>query len=57
MIVKNNHLQANTNSRFHLFVNLVGWEHFKISIIEICSVPEQGGRGNYYLQKYLPFLY
>ena len=52
----NNHLQANTNSKFHLFVNLVGWEHFKISIIEICSAPEQGARENYYLQKYLPLL-
>ncbi len=52
----NNHLQANTNSKFHLFVNLVGWEHFKISIIEMCSAPEQGARENYYLQKYLPLL-
>lgn len=52
----NNHLQPNTNSKFHLFVNLVGWEHFKISIIEICSAPEQGARENYYLQKYLPLL-
>lgn len=52
----NNHLQANTNSKFHLFVNLVGWEHFKISIIEICSAPAQGAKENYYLQKYLPLL-
>ena len=52
----NNHLEANTNSKFHLFVNLVGWQHLKISIIEICSAPEQGARENYYLQKYLPLL-
>jgi len=31
----NNNLQANTKNKFHLFLNLVGWEHFKISIIEI----------------------
>lgn len=31
--ILNNHLQANTNSKFYLFVNLVSWEHFKISII------------------------
>ena len=32
---------------------LVGWEHFKRSIIKICSAPEQGARENYYLQKHL----
>lgn len=35
---------------------MVGWEHFKVSIIEICSALEQGARENYYLQKYLPLL-
>lgn len=43
----NNHLQANTNSKFHLFVDLVGWEHFKMSIIETCSPLEQRARENY----------
>lgn len=51
-----NHLQANTKNKLHIFLNLVGWEHFKISIIEIKSATELGARENYYLQKYLPLL-
>lgn len=51
-----NHLQAKTNNKFHLFLNLVGWEHFKISIIEIKLATELGARENYYLQKYFPLL-
>jgi predicted GIY-YIG superfamily endonuclease len=23
-----NHLLANSNNKFHLFINLIGWEHF-----------------------------
>ena len=34
----------------------MGWEHFNISIIEVCSPHNQGARENYYLQKYLPLL-
>lgn len=52
----NNHLQTGTGSKLHVFLKLVGWEHFNISIIEVCSPEEQGARENYYLQKYLPLL-
>lgn len=48
-----NHLQANSNNKFHLFIRLIGWEHFKISIIEMKAALELGARENYYLQKYL----
>lgn len=51
-----NHLLANSNNKFHLFIKLIGWEHFKISIIEVKSATELGARENYYLQKYLPLL-
>ena len=51
-----NHLLANSNSKLHVFLKLVGWEHFNISILEVCSSEEQGARENYYLQKYLPLL-
>jgi hypothetical protein len=37
-------------------LKLVGWEHFDISILEVCSSEEQGARENHYLQKYLPLL-
>lgn len=37
-------------------MKLVGWEHFDISILEVCSSEEQGARENHYLQKYLPLL-
>jgi hypothetical protein len=51
-----NHLLANSKNKFHLFINLIGWEHFKTSIIEVKSATELGARENYYLQKYLPLL-
>ena len=52
----NNHIKGETKSKFHAFLNLVGLEHFKFSIIEITSPSEQGIRENYYLQKFLPLL-
>jgi len=52
----NNHIKAETSSKFHVFLNLIGLEHFKFSIVEICSPSEQGKRENYYLQKFLPLL-
>ena len=52
----NNHIKAETNSKFHAFLNLVGLEHFKFTIIEICPSSEQGKRENFYLQKFLPLL-
>ena len=51
-----NHLKADSSNKFHLFLNLVGWEHFNVSILEVCSLNNQGKRENYYLQKYLPLL-
>ena len=51
-----NHLLANSNSKLHVFLKLVGWEHFNIYILEVCSSEEQGARENYSLQKYLPLL-
>lgn len=33
----NNHLKAESGNKLHLFFNLVGWELFSISIIEVCS--------------------
>ena len=52
----NNHIQADSNSKFHLFFKLVGLEYLKFSIIEVCSPNEQGMRENFYLQKFLPLL-
>ena len=54
----NNHIKAESNSKFHVFLNLIGLDHFKFSILEICSpdIGEQGKRENYYLQKFLPIL-
>jgi len=52
----NNHIKADSNSKFHAFLKLVGLEHFKFSIIEISSSSEQGIRENYFLQKFLPLL-
>lgn len=52
----NNHLKAESSNKLHVFLNLVGWEHFNISIIEVCSHEKQGARENYYLHKYLPLL-
>ena len=33
----NNHIKAESNSKFHVFLNLIGLDHFKFSILEICS--------------------
>jgi hypothetical protein len=52
----NNHLKADTGSKLHVFLSLVGLEYFNFSIVEICTPSEQGARENYYLQKYLPIL-
>lgn len=52
----NNHLKAESGNKLHLFLNLVGWEHFNISIIEECTPDKLGLRENYYLQKYVPLL-
>lgn len=52
----NNHLKADTGSKLHVFLSLVGMENFNFSIVEVCTPEEQGARENYYLQKYLPLL-
>ena len=54
----NNHIKAESNNKFHVFLSLIGIEHFKFSIIEICerNIVEQGKRENFYLQKFLPIL-
>lgn len=52
----NNHLKADSGSKFHIFLNLIGWEHFNISIVEVCTLEVIGARENFYLQKYLPLL-
>ena len=51
-----NHILANTKSKFHAFIKLVGIEHFKVSIVELCAPKDQPARENYFLQKYLPLL-
>ena len=51
-----NHLKADTGTKLHVLLSLVGLEHFNYSIVEICTPEEQGARENYYLQKYLPLL-
>nr|ATI20280.1 GIY-YIG endonuclease [Juglanconis sp.] len=51
-----NHFKADSGSKLHLFLNLVGWEHFNISIVEICTPSKLGSRENFYLQNYLPIL-
>ena len=52
----NNHLKADSGNKLHMFLKLVGWEHFNVSIIEECTLDMQGARENYYLQEYLPLL-
>ena len=37
-------------------MNLIGWEHFNISIIETCALDKLGERENFFLQNYLPLL-
>jgi len=44
-----NHYSGEARSKFHVFLNLVGWEHFNVSIIEKCSPENQGERENFYL--------
>lgn len=50
------HIKHKTSDKFHVFANLVGWNNFTVSIIEICDRSEHGIRENFYLQKYLPLL-
>lgn len=50
------HIIRKVSDKFHVFGNIVGWDKFNISVIEICDRNEQGKRENFYLQKYLPLL-
>lgn len=50
------HFKSESHSKFHLFIRLIGPEHFNVHIIEVCPVPKQGERETYYLQKYIPLL-
>jgi hypothetical protein len=42
--------------KFHLFANLIGWNNFNFSIVEICDTSIQQLRENYYLNEYSPLL-
>lgn len=50
------HLKTKATDKFHLFANLVGWDKFQFSIIEICNIDTQKKREDFYLEKYLPIL-
>lgn len=50
------HLNRKLSDKFHVFANIVGWDNFIISIIELSETKDLGIRENYYLQKYLPLL-
>lgn len=50
------HSKAESNSKFHLFIRLIGIEHFSFHILEVCPVAKMGERETYYLQKYIPIL-
>lgn len=50
------HSKAETRSKFHLFIRLVGIENFNIHILEVCPETKLGERETYYLQKYVPIL-
>ena len=50
------HSKAESNSKFHLFIRLIGIEHFNIHILEVCPETKLGERETYYLQKYIPIL-
>lgn len=50
------HSKAESNSKFHLFMRLIGIEHFNIHILEVCAETKLGERETYYLQKYIPIL-
>ena len=52
----NNHLKCDSGNKLHIFMNLVGWEHFNISVVEECALDTLGLRENYYIQEYLPLL-
>lgn len=50
------HSKAESRSKFHLFIRLIGMEHFNIHILEVCPETKLGERETYYLQKYIPIL-
>lgn len=50
------HINHKLTDKFHVFGNLVGWDNFYVSVVEICNKEDSGVRENYYLQKYLPLL-
>jgi len=50
------HSKAESRSKFHLFICLIGMEHFNIHILEICPETKLSERETYYLQKYIPIL-
>ena len=50
------HWKAESSSKFHLFIRLVGIKHFKFHVIEVCSKSELADRESYYLKNYLPLL-
>ena len=52
----NIHLKTKVKDKFHLFANLVGWDQFNFSIVEICDINNQQEREKFYLQNYLPLL-
>ena len=51
-----NHMKSRAKDKFHVFAQLVGWENFEISIVELCPKEQQGILENSYLQEYLPLL-
>ena len=50
------HWKAESTSKFHLFIRLIGIEHFSFHILELSPVAKLGERETYYLQKYIPIL-
>lgn len=50
------HWKAESSSKFHLFIRLVGIKHFNFHVIEVCSKSQLAVRENYYLINYLPLL-
>lgn len=36
------HFRANSINKFHLFLRLVGWEHFNVHIVEVCESSKLG---------------
>jgi hypothetical protein len=41
----NAHLKTKEKDKFHLFANLVGWDKFNFSIVEICDLKTQNEGG------------